>query len=83
MAEIVRVDDILTSKTYVVVETEINWGLISHAGFRIRNIVRRYRIQLRFIGFPHALAAAVRALRMSLAPSRVAKQSRRELSRSD
>ena len=62
MAEIVRVDDIQTSKTYVVVETEIK-GLISHAGFRIRDIVRQYRIQLRFIGFPHALAAAVRALR--------------------
>ena len=82
MAEIVRLVDILSSKTYVVVETEIK-GLISHAGFRIRDIVRQYRIQLRFIGFPHALAAAVRALRLSLVPSRVAKQSRRELSRSD
>ena len=41
MAEIVRVDDIWTSKTYVVVETEIK-GLISHAGFRIRDIVRYF-----------------------------------------
>ena len=48
MAEIVRAADIWTSKTYVVVETEIK-GLISHAGFRIRNIVRQYRTQLRFI----------------------------------
>ena len=65
MAEIVRADDIWTSKLSGVVETEIRAcaSLISHAIFSIQDIVRQYRIQLRFIDFPHALAAAVRALR--------------------
>ena len=37
-------------------------SLISHAGYGYENIVRQYRIQLHFIGYPHSLAAAVRAL---------------------
>ena len=65
MAEIVRVADIQQSKLSEVVETEIRAcaSLISHAGFRYSDIVRHYRIQLHFLRFPHALAAAVRALR--------------------
>ena len=67
MAEIVRVADIQTSKTYVVVETEIRAcaSLISHAIFRYGDGVRQYRIQLHFLQYPHALAAAVRALHWS------------------
>ena len=39
-------------------------SLLSHAGFCIRDIVRRFRIQLRMRQHPHSLAAAVRALRL-------------------
>ena len=51
MAEIVRAADIWRSKLSGVVKTEIRAcaSLISHAGFSIRDTVRYYRIQLRFI----------------------------------
>ena len=67
MVEIVRAADVWRSKLSGVVETEIRAyaSLISHAGFRYGDIVRQYRIQLHFLRFPHALAAAVRALRLS------------------